>query len=142
VVITESADGYDVDLKGHKVMQCVVDFAFTLELERMGQRTTVRVEGPFVLSQGDETHELDAEARPRELGPALELSRTSVRSGVVHKTGGLELTFDDGAVLRVPSEPKYEAWTLTVTDGPMIICGPGGKLTFFRSPVNPDSPSD
>src|SRR5690242_17366444 len=66
VVITESSDGYDVDLRGHKVMQCVVDFAFTLELERMGQRTTVRVEGPFVLSQGDETHELDAGTRPRE----------------------------------------------------------------------------
>jgi hypothetical protein len=133
-VITEAADRYEVDLKGHKVMQCVVDFAFTLELERLGQRVTVRVEGPFTLSRGGQTRELDAELRPRELGPALDLTRTSVRAADVQKSGDLELTFDDGTILRVASDPKYEAWTLTVTDGPIIVSGPGGKLTFFRSP--------
>jgi len=137
-VITESADRYDLDLKDHKVMQCVVDFAFTLELERLGQRVTVRVEGPFTLSRGGQTHELDPELRPRELGPALDLTRTSVRAADVQKTGELELTFHDGAVLRVASDPKYEAWTLTVTNGPIIVSGPGGKLTFFRSPSKLD----
>ena len=132
-MITESADRYEVDLKGHKVMQCVVDFAFTLELERLGQRVTVRVEGPFTLSRGGQTHELDAEQRPRELGPALDLTRTSVRAAGVEKSGELELTFDDGTILRVASDPEYEAWTLTVTDGPIIVSGPGGELTFFRS---------
>jgi hypothetical protein len=138
-VIAESADRYDLDLNGHKVTQCLVDFAITLELERRGQRITVRVEGPFTLSAAGETHELSAEARPRELGPALELSRRSIRAAVVHKTGDLELTFDDDSVLRVPSDPQYEAWTLTVTDGPIIVSGPGGKLTFFGSPAKPAS---
>jgi uncharacterized protein DUF6188 len=137
-VITESADRYEVDLKDHKVMQCVVDFAFTLELERLGQRVTVRLEGPFTLSRDGQTHEMDAELRPRELGPALDLTRTSVRAADVQKTGELELTFDDGAVLWVGSDPNFEAWTLTVTDGPIIVSGPGGKLTFFRSPSKLD----
>ena len=139
-MIIESADRYDLDLSGHTVIQCVVDLAFTLELQGRRQRTTVRIEGPFTLSAADKTYELDAEARPRDLGPALELTRRSIRGAVVHKTGNLELTFDDGAVLRAPSHHQYEAWTLTVTNGPIIVSGPGGRLTFFGSPLKPESP--
>ena len=134
-MITEALDHYDVDLGGYKVMQCVVDFAFTLELNKDKQRVTIRVTGPFVLSRLGETLELDAEADPAGLGPALELSRTSLRAAVIRKTGELQLTFDDGAIVRVPSHPEYEAWTLTVTDGPIVVSGPGGKLTFFGAPL-------
>jgi len=133
-MITEAADRHDVDLGGYKVMQCVVDYAFTLELNKERQRVTIRVSGPFSLNRGDAIEEFDAETNPTGLGPALELSRTSVRTAVVHKTGNLELAFDDGSVMRVPSDPEYEAWTLTVTDGPIVVSGPEGKLTFFGSP--------
>jgi hypothetical protein len=141
-VISESADSFDVDLKGSKVMQCVVDFAFTLELKKDEQRVTIRVEGPFELTRGDRTYELYAEGRPTELGPAMELSRTSVQTAVVRKTGDLEMTFDDGTVLRVPSDPTYEAWTLTVTDGPIMVSGPEGKVTVFSSPARPTTTSN
>ena len=142
MVITEASDRYDVDLADHKVMQCVVDFAFTLTLKKGEQGVTIRVEGPFSMTRGGRTYELYAEGRPGELGPAVELSRTSVRAAVVYKTGELKMTFDDGTVVRVPSDPEYEAWTLTVTDGPLIVSGPGGKLTVFSSPAKPASASN
>lgn len=31
IVITEEAHRYALDLAGHKVVQCIVDFAFSLE---------------------------------------------------------------------------------------------------------------
>ena len=133
-MITEAADHHEVDLGGYKVMQCVVDYAFTLELNKERQRVTIRVESPFSLTHGDAVDEFDAEANPTGLGPALGLSRTTVSTAVVHKTGDLELGFEDGSVIRVPSDAEYEAWTLTVTDGPIVVSGPGGKLTFFGSP--------
>jgi hypothetical protein len=133
-MITEAADHHDVNLGGFKVMQCVVDHAFTLELDKERQRVTIRVSGPFSLTQGGAMEQFDAEANPTGLGPALGLSRTSVHTAVMHNTGDLELAFEDGSVMRVPSDADYEAWTLTVTDGPMVVGGPGGKLTFFGSP--------
>jgi hypothetical protein len=141
-VITDAADRYEVDLEGYKVMECAADLAFTLELAGRNQRVTVRLTGTFSLTRGGETYRLDAESRPHELGPALELSRTSVRKAVVRKTGELEMEFSDGSNLRVMSDPDYEAWTLTFTNGPIIVSGPGGKLTLFGSPKRPMSASN
>ena len=87
------------------------------------------------MTRAGSTDELDPEHRPGELGPAIELLRKSVREAIVQKAGELEITFDDGTALRAPSDLKYEAWTLTVTDGPAIISGPGGKVTVFSSPA-------
>src|SRR5438105_7093198 len=98
-MIVEAEDRYEVNLADHKVMQCLIDFAFSLDLKHDGQKVLIRIEGPFRLSKGSQTYELFAEDRPGDLGPALELSRTSVNSAVVHKTGELELNFDDGTML-------------------------------------------
>jgi hypothetical protein len=136
-MIVEADDRYQVNLADYKVMQCVVDFAFSLDLEHDSQKVMIRIEGPFTLSKDGQTYELSAEDRPGDLGPALELSRTSIRSAVVQKSGELELNFDDGTALLVRGDPNYEAWTLTVTGGPIVISGPGGKLTFFNAPANP-----
>lgn len=135
VVITEAADRYIVDLAQYKVVQCIVDFAFVMELEKDNERVTIRLEGPFTLRRADKTDELDPEHRPGELGPAIELLRKSVREAIVQKAGELDMMFDDGTALRAPSDLKYEAWTLTVTDGPVIVSGPGGKVTLFSAPA-------
>lgn len=136
-MITHASGHRRVDIGGFKVVQCVVDMAFTLHLSKEKQRVMVQVTGPFALARHEELLELDAEVDPTGLGPALALSRTSVETAVIDESGELELTFADGAFLRVPPHPEYEAWTLTLTDGPIVVSGPGGKLTFFGSPGEP-----
>jgi hypothetical protein len=85
-MITEAGDRYAVDLEYHKVVQCIVDFAFVLELQKDKERVTVRPGRPFTLTRANRTHEFDPEHRPGELGPAIELLRKSVREAIVQKT--------------------------------------------------------
>jgi hypothetical protein len=132
-MIKETPDGLTVDLTAHRVEQVAVDYAFSLTLRHDEHRVTIRVEGPFQLRRGDRVDDMDPEARPGELGPALELSRATGTAATVRKTGELEIVFGDGSILSVPSDPAFEAWTLTVTGGPMIVSGPGGVVTTFSS---------
>ena len=116
-----------------------MDFAFVLELQKDKERVTIRLEGPFTLTRADRTYELDPGHRPGELGPGIELLRKSVREAIVQKTGGLEMTFDDERCCgRRASRSTNRG--LTVTDDPVIISGPGEKLTLFSAPAkSPDN---
>jgi hypothetical protein len=121
-----------VSLEGYKVTQCVVDLAFTLELQMEKRRAALRIEGPFEFSRHGKTFHLDPEKDPAGLGPALQLSRGGVVKSVIGDNGLLELTFEDGGIVRVASDPEYEAWTLTFGGGPLVVSGPGGSLSLFR----------
>ena len=133
-MIIEHPDRYELDLRDSRVVRCIVDFAFTLEVARDDESATIRISGPFALRRGGAAWDLDPEAAPAELGPALELSRTFVTSAIVQKNGELSLAFGDGSKLTVPNNDDYEAWTLTVADGPLVVSVPGGTVTVFRPP--------
>ena len=128
------ANGFEVRLVGYDVMLCEVDYAFTLELRSEVRQVAIRIGGHFVYSRSGATWHLDPDAHPEELGPALLLSRTRVVSAAVDLDGALELTFEDGSQIRVPPDINYEAWSLTTTNGPLIVSGPGGKITYFDAP--------
>ena len=125
-MIVEAEDRYEVNLADHKVMQCLIDFAFSLDLKHDGQKVLIRIEGPFRLSKGSQTYELFAEDRPGDLGPALELSRTSVNSAVVPTKARprTAVTFD-GTGSR-DSDGSVVAWAWDFGDGSV---GTGSRAT-------------
>ena len=66
------------------------------------------------------------------LGRALTLFRRVVDTAVIDSDGGLEVTFVDHTVLRVPSNPDFEYWNLDGPHGVLIVAGPGDRVSVFR----------
>ncbi|MBV8527085.1 MAG: hypothetical protein JOZ75_02085 [Candidatus Dormibacteraeota bacterium] len=120
-----------------------MDLAFTLELERETSRATLRIEGRFTLRMpaGREV-QLDPENDAAGLGPALALCRATLETSDAHPDGSLALLFANGASVMVPPDPEFEAWTLTISDGSMMVSGPGGRLTSFGGAQPPRAATD
>lgn len=127
--------GHDVDLKGFQVVSCMIDFGFCLNLELDQAQVHIRISSPFMFRRGVNQWALDPEERPSELGPVLHLCRAVATAGQVDVDGSLNLSFEGGDHLQVSPDDHYEAWTLTVTNGPMLVSCPGGDLAIFDRPT-------
>jgi hypothetical protein len=82
------------------------------------------IESPFVLTVGRTDRPLDPAARDR-LGPLLGIYPDSLRSGHVGPDSTLRLDFASGAAITVPSNPKYEAWSIVGPGNALVVCSPG-----------------
>jgi hypothetical protein len=130
--LVDTPDAWLLQVTGLTVRQCRIDYAFTLVLEAEGGGSfEIRIEQPFaVTSQGTE-HELDPEANPIDLAPALSLLHQDVTRVVAFKDGRLELTFDNDELLRVPASEDYEPWNVVGPEGLRIVSLPGGELGIW-----------
>jgi hypothetical protein len=136
-VVTEDVDRYLVDVAGFSVMQCRVDYAFTLQLMSGEKEVAIRIGRPFRYQTQSLAVNVDPEARPEELGPVLHLCRErTVRELTVRKDGALEMRFDDESLLSVPADNDYEAWTLSGPGQLLIVSGPGGDVSIFDVPAD------
>ncbi len=128
----------DLSLNGFTVSQCIIDRAFTLRMLRPLQSdpnqegNSLRIEAPFDFEMEGVTHHCDLEHDLQTACPALALLWRVVEAAHVNGQGGLQITFSGGVVIRVPSDPNFEAWTLNSSNG-LIVSGPGGEISTFSS---------
>lgn len=134
--LVESADRWLVPMVG-TVTQCRLDYAFTLVIADDPEGSfEVRIEQPFVVTGSDGEVTLDAEGDPQQMAPALRVLRRTVEQAIAFKDGGLELTFDDGTVLRVAADEDYEAWNIAGPGGLRVVSMPGGELAIWSPEIN------
>ena len=116
------------------VTQCRLDSAFSVIVAVESTGTfEVRIEQPFFVSHDGEEFMLDPEGDPVHLGPALQVLRTTVKQAIAYKSGGLELTFDNGVVLHVPEDENYEAWRIAGPVALRFVSTPGGALSIWSA---------
>ncbi len=129
--LVESADRWLVPMAG-TVTQCRLDYAFSMVIADCPAGTfEVRIEHPFVVVGHGGEVELDPEGEPQQMAPALRVLRRAVEQAIAFKDGSLEVTFDDGSVLRVAVDEDYEAWNIVGPNGLRIVSMPGGELAIW-----------
>jgi uncharacterized protein DUF6188 len=137
--LIEAQDHWVLPLDGCAVVQCRVDFAFTVVAEGPEGTFEVRVEQLFEWfagTDGEAPLSIDVASDPTAAAPALACLHRGIRSGAAFKDGRLELRFEDGLQLRVPAGEDYEPWTLTGPHGLLVVSAPGGTLSIW-SPEDP-----
>ena len=117
-------------LRGKTVSRCIVDAAFAIDFIEEGRRSTIRIEGRFLLRERGEDMPLAA-GRVEDMGKALVLIGKTVSKALARGTGALEVTFDDGTELSVPPNPSIDAWEFAGPDRSIVGSLAGGGLSTW-----------
>ena len=117
-------------IEGLSVARCVVDHAFALEAFRDGDVVSLRIEGPFIITQNGAECVLDPNA-PANLGTAIALVRGLVKRARASAEGRLHLEFDDGREVTVEPNDDFEAWDLTGPKDAKAVCRAGGGVSTW-----------
>jgi hypothetical protein len=139
----ETPDRWGLALESHAVVQCRVDYAFTLVIDGPSDGLEVRIQQPFELlsgADGETPVRIDPNGDPSGLVPALGLWRAELVEALAFKDGRLELRFAEGERLHVPAGEKFEPWTLVGPAELRLVSMPGGDLAVWKPELN-DSPS-
>lgn len=120
--------GWSFVLVDSVVTQLKIDYRFTLILEN---GVEIVIAEPFVLREtrgsevtvppGDKVYEVQA---------ALPLFNQHVRQIRALESGVLQIVFDSGAEIEVPTNVSFETWQIVFPDGRMWIGSPGGGVTL------------
>lgn len=121
---------------GLEVNACVIDYALTLRLAtntagRYDIAGNLRIEAAFTFTAAGITVQCHPGSDPVGLGPALSLFRQTITEATVAPNGALRLAFGNRATLDVPPDSDYEAWTLAMSNGALVVCGPEGIVSTF-----------
>lgn len=126
-----SDGGWRLPLEQRAVARCIVDHAFALEFHEADEKAVVRIEGVFSVLDQRGSHQLTP-AAPTELGPAVGLFGQVVRSARASAAGRLEIVFEDGRILSVEPDARYEAWEIAGPSGMHAVCTPGGAVAVWQ----------
>lgn len=132
--IIEEPEWWHLPIENAIVMQCLVDFAFTLLFrDATDEVFNIRIEQPFTIQTPAGLTWFHAEERITELGPALDLHQKVLSSGRAYKNGVLTLIFLDGTTLQAHPDPQgnYEAWSIVETQGTLMVSLPSGGLAIW-----------
>lgn len=131
--LTETAEHWEVDLRGRTVEMLTIDHRLTFHLHGdASYEGSIILARPFGMSiAGRDAIMLDPE-KTTTLTPALEcFGKTVAAVSVSRHEGALTLAFTDGTVIGCIADPQYEAWEVN-TPGVKIIATPGGgEPTLF-----------
>lgn len=141
--LAETPDRWVLALEDHAVVQCRVDYAFTLVIDGPSGGWEIRIQKAFELLPGTDGGipvlvELNGD--PSALAPALGLWRAEVFEALAFKGGQLELRFTEHERLLVPACEEFESWTLTGPAGLRLVSMPGGQLAVWRPAVSETAP--
>ena len=127
--IVRVEEGWQLDFAPSDLSFLRVDHQARLQF---GQ-TEVMIESPFRMSVGGVGYRLDPEDRPK-LGPFLGLYPNSLATASVDAHATLNLIFTDGATIRVPADPQFEAWQVNGPGTFLVVCVPGtsGELAVWK----------
>lgn len=117
-------------LRGKTVSRCIVDNAFAIDFIEQGRRSTIRIEGRFLLREGGEDLPLAA-GRIEDMARALVLIGKTVSKALARGTGALEVAFEDGTELVVPPNPTVDAWEFAGPDRSVVGSLAGGGLSTW-----------
>jgi hypothetical protein len=128
--IMQQAD-IQLPLKGRIITQLRLDFAFGMEFDDESGKFSIRINTLFTLkdSAGSATYNPE---QTIACGPALGLLHSRVSRADAFNSGCLEITFLDGALLRVDSHKHFEAWEAVGSDGMRVVATPGGGLATWQ----------
>lgn len=135
-----SEGGWRLPIEQRGVSRCVVDHAFALEFHEGEQSAVVRIEGTFAVVEHGRVHRISPSA-PEELGPAVGLFGQVVRSATASALGRLEVAFEDGRMLSVEPDARYEAWEIHGPGGMRVVCAPGGEVSVWQPKDDPPCPA-
>ncbi|WP_144118398.1 DUF6188 family protein [Catellatospora sichuanensis] len=129
--LVEHEDRWILPFRGLRVTQILVDYAFGLRLDDVGE---VRIAGKATLGWVDagvrpETITLDPERQ--DVAAGLAVFNADVLSSVAFKSGSLRIEFSSGHVLKARPDPQYEAWTTSGPGGMLVVSLPGGELAVW-----------
>lgn len=137
-MIENPSEGIDLHLDGFMVNQCIFDSGFTICMVRPPQivpnqeNNLLRIEAPFNLELEGVMRHCDIERDLQSACPALALLWRVVEAAHINGQGELQITFSGGVVVRIPSDPDYETWTLNSATG-LMVSRPGGGIARFPS---------
>jgi hypothetical protein len=117
-------------VEGLSIARCVVDHAFSLEAFRDNDVVTLRIEGPFIVTENGVKHALDPN-EPANLGPAIALVRAVVKRSRASAEGRLVVVFDDGREVTIEASEDFEAWEVIGPQGAKVVCSAGGGVSTW-----------
>jgi hypothetical protein len=114
-------------LVGHQVSMVCFDYAVSFSTE---QGAHLRIESPFrTLPAGAQTGIV---ADPAVAGESclhlIEVLHQEIEYLNIDDGGRLTVRFAGGTTIECDPDEEYEAWTLTLDGGAMIVCLSGGGL--------------
>lgn len=128
--ITQTETGWRVPVPDALVVRCIVDYAFTIDMQSQNATLSVRIGTDFTLQVG-ETAKVLSVHDTLSLGEALIMFNKRLLHLTANKNGDLELDFSDQIKIKVKPDQQSEAWDLTFSNGAKIVCVPGGKLAIW-----------
>jgi hypothetical protein len=128
----EAASSHKILTAGAYVDQCRFDYGVVLAFRLVdGTSSWVRIGCPFRVAWPDGTESLVVPAEQEELGSVLRLLRATSTGGTAFEDGRLEVRFQDGSILVVSPDERYEAWTAAGPAGALLVSLPGGGLAVW-----------
>lgn len=120
----------EIDIRHCRVDEIDTEHAVTLVLSG---GALVRIESRFDLALPTASPTtIDPENLSADLGLRQVLGgRLVEQATAAEETGLLVITFLGGLVLTVPPDPDFEAWSMSWSNGSMVVALPGGGLSSW-----------
>ena len=134
----DEAKDIPLPLRGKTVSRCIVDSALGIDFIEKGERSTIRIERPFLLRALGADKSLSI-GRVEDMGKALLLIGKTVSKALARGDGALGVVFEDGTVLSVPPDALSEAWEFAGPDRSGVVSLAGGGLSTWVDVVPPKS---
>jgi hypothetical protein len=129
--LQDNNDGWRLALQDGLLQLIQIDFRLGLFLCDASAKAQLFVETSCRL-KGKSIDVILNPSDSRSLAPILSLFNAKVRAVEARKTGKLVVQFGDGHSLEVDPHESFEAWQLRCSTGFMLVCSPGGKVSFFQ----------
>jgi hypothetical protein len=132
---SQEHDGWLLPVAGGQVTRVCIDNA---EVKIFCNGVEISIGGQFFMTDSsgeqfiiDPSPDHDALL----LAPFLRIVRRTVADAIAFTDGRLSVTIDDGTLIEVPVDPRFEAWHASGPggiDGLKVVSLPGGELAVWK----------
>ncbi|MGB8840195.1 MAG: DUF6188 family protein [Aliidongia sp.] len=123
-------DGWRVSLDAGLVQMIQIDFRLGLIMSGDDDMLILHIETPFCFKRNGQNTILNP-SESENLAPILSLFNKSISHIEVKRTGHIELFFADTYSIECDSNMNYEAWQFSCVGKFLLVCLPGGAVSFF-----------
>ncbi|MFG1929956.1 DUF6188 family protein [Mycobacterium sp. NPDC048908] len=124
----------DLGLRGKRLLSVSVEFAARMQVS---DTYFITIESPFTLHVGGNAVALSPEEHPDNVLQALrQLIGYTIDEATADEAGALHVVLGGGVRITVESDPAYEAWNVSSSDGALVVSAPGGRLVSWKPQPN------